>query len=166
MATSVEQVFSMRKTPGVPEVVVRVRSRADAATVWPLLATPGRWPRWAPHVARAVVDGAPADVHVQQGMRVRVHGHLPGVAVAAVVTLVEPGARWDFVADLPGPWSLSAAHAVRPAPGGSAIATRLRPTGPGAALLGRAALTTYAPLARFALTRLARLAERGPDRSG
>lgn len=150
IAISIEQLFVDGK-----HVQVEARSWADTETVWPLLADPSCWPDWSPHIA--AVRRARTGI-VVAGERLRIHG-LAGVRMGAMVTAVEAPRRWDFVAQLPGPWSLLSIHQVLPAPGtGTRVVISMGVLGPGAALLTRTVLLAYTLLARVAVQRLASLA--------
>ncbi|HEY8338375.1 MAG TPA: hypothetical protein VIK95_00820 [Egibacteraceae bacterium] len=157
MQTSVEQVFSARKPPGIAEVVVRATGPAAAPVVWRALVTPARWPEWAP-VRRAVVPGRQADAELAEGDEVTFY-LLTSIGVRATVALLEPGERCDLLASPPGPWTIALAAGVQPRDGGSAVALRLRAHGPGAALLGRAVLLSAVPLLRRCLVRLVHLTD-------
>lgn len=154
---SIERLF----VDGNRGVVVTTRATAPPSEVWRLLAQPGRWPDWSPHirsVGSALPDGAPP-VELEEGQRLTVRSVWP-IGVRAEITRVEPGYRWDFVAHPAGPWSLENAHVIEPDAGGCSIGVAMRVLGPGAALLDQTALRAYGLLAQVAVDRLARLAER------
>lgn len=150
--TSIEHVFGDGKG-----ALLLARSAAAPSAVWRLLAAPRRWPDWAPHIV--CVEGEVTPI-VRAGAELTVRGP-GGLPVRTVVTHVAEGRRWDFDAQLPGPFVLTSAHEVRPQGGGAEVGVRMRFTrGPAAALLDRTALMAYLPLAAVAVRRLARLAER------
>lgn len=139
---------------------VGVDCAAPPAVAWDLLATPARWPQWAPHVTRVTIarghDARPPMLTAGQLLVV----HVRGPIVARVrVTHVDRGHRWDWTVLLPGPWSLHAAHVVEPRAQGCRVVLAHRLVGPAAGALGPPLLAAHAPLARNALRRLARLAE-------
>lgn len=134
-------------------IVVRARSRGAVADVWALLADTRQWSSWAPHITE-VVTAEPGIVRPGQRLRVR---SPVGVAVPATVTLVDPGRRWDFRVELPGPWSVVSRHDVRRCATGSEALVTMWVQGPvGSAALP--ALIAYRPLAEVAVQRLARMA--------
>jgi len=158
--TSMDDTFG-----GGDGVVVRVPCGAPPEAAWELLATPARWPRWSPQI-RAVGGFdpvrrrfAPAPPALQVGAWVVLHGPWP-VRLRAQITRLEADRRWDFAAPLPGALTLLSAHAVTRATHGCEIVWGMRVQGPGGGLLTRTALPAYTPLARLALRRLARLAQR------
>jgi hypothetical protein len=121
-------------------------SAADPAAAWALLARPGRWHRWAPHLRGAWGLG---EDEVRAGARgaARLLGVVP---VPAVVTAKTPGRMWAWRV---GPVVLG--HEVRARPGGGCtVATTLRaPAG-----LERALAVTYGPLIALLMRNLARVA--------
>jgi hypothetical protein len=146
MPPSIEHPFGRGKA-------VSADCAAPPETAWALLAAPACWPSWAPQIRR--VEGPAA---LAQGDRIVVHGPFPVRVTATIATLVA-GSRWDWVVHLPGPFRLFGAHVVEPRTGGCRILVHQRLLGPGTAILGPAGLAAYAPIARHAVRRLARLAE-------
>ena len=124
----------------------RTVTTASPDAVWPLLARPGRWHEWAPHLRGATGLGSP---EVEAG-RVGVAWVL-GAPVLAQIVHKHPGRSWAWRV---GPAVL--VHAVRPRDeGGSTISVTIQaPLGLDAAL-GAA----YGPVIRVVLGRLARRAE-------
>lgn len=138
-------------------IVVRARSAAPGPVLWRLLADPRHWAAWAPHIAAVTtLDPGPDAGPVRVGQRLRVRS-VAGPRVDAVVTLVDPGRRWDFRVALPGPWRLTSRHDVRTHADGSEALVALWIEGP-AGTAGLPALLAYRPLAQVAVRRLARLA--------
>ncbi|MBE7186804.1 SRPBCC family protein [Jatrophihabitans endophyticus] len=122
-------------------VTLHAAGRAAPDEAWERYADPGRWPQWAPQITRVETDEA----RLVTGMTGRVVGPL-GVSVRFVVDEVDHvGRTWSWTVHA-GPVQLLLHHAVRADPGGSA--TSLRVEGPLPVVL------PYAPLARYALTRL------------
>lgn len=125
-------------------------STAPPAAAWALIARPGRWARWAPHV-RGAWGLAGADGTVRAGARgaARLLGVVP---VPAVITKVEPGRSWTWrVAG-----TVTMDHIVEPAPsGGSIVRVTLAAPGP----LEPALAASYGPLVAVLVRRLARAAE-------
>ena len=122
-------------------------SAAPASAVWPLMAEPARWHRWAPHIRGALRLGTP---EVQVGRRglVRVLG-VP--LVPARITRKRAGRMWAWKV---GPVELT--HRVEQRRGGgSAIAVDIAAPAPVEAALAK----TYGPLVRVLVRRLARVAE-------
>lgn len=128
--------------------------------LWRLAASPRWWPAWAPHLREVHgVEGDPAPRALAPGQRLTVHSVVPGVAVSATITRVEPPHRWDFAVALPGPWRLHSAHLVTPGAAGSRIAVVLWLEGPARGLGGAwGPLRAYQPVAAWAVRRLAALA--------
>lgn len=154
---------SPRTTPALPTgAVVTASCAAPPEAVWALLADPVRWPEWAPHIRRVTITrGHEARPPLlAAGQLLVVHG-TASVAVRVRITHVDRGRRWDWTVRLPGPWTLQAAHVVEPHRDGSRMLLAQRVDGPAAAIADWPARTAYAPLARTALRRLARLAESG-----
>ncbi len=116
-------------------------SSATPAEAWSLIAEPGRWAEWAPHVRGAWNLGAP---EVQTGKlgAARLMGVVP---VPAKVTAKEPGRSWTWRV---GPLTL--VHAVHPTPVGSRISITLDGPGPVTA--------AYGPVVQLMVRRLARVA--------
>lgn len=139
---------------------VAVDCAAPPDVAWELLATPARWPEWAPNVTRVTVarghDARPPMLTEGQLLVVRTRGP---VALRVRVSHVDRGRRWDWTIMLPGPWRLQAAHAVEPQAGGCRVSVTRRLEGPAARVTGPWLLRAETPLARRALRRLARLAE-------
>lgn len=117
-------------------------SLADPAAAWALLARPGRWHVWAPHVRGAWGLGGE---EVEAGARglVRAFGALP---VPAVITAKEPQRSWTWRV---GPAEM--VHRVEPRAGGCRVAIDLRAPAP---LEGALALA-YGPVIGWTLRRLA-----------
>ncbi len=140
---------------------VSASSAAPPEAAWALLATPAWWSAWAPHIRHVAgsskTEAAPADL--AEGQELRIHGPGP-VAVRARITRVDPGARWDFAVDLPGPWRILNSHLVEPEGEGCRVTVHMVLQGPAGQLLTDTALAAYAPLATYSVRRLARLAER------
>ena len=121
-------------------------SSAPAEDVWPLLAEPARWRRWAPHLREAVGLGSP---EVEPGRRGAVIA-VPGLLVPVRVLDKMPGRSWSWSV---GPLRLG--HAVRPAAGdGSEVRVEVR----GPLLLEVLVGATYGPIIRLLLANLARVA--------
>jgi uncharacterized protein YndB with AHSA1/START domain len=148
------QAFDRDGNRGAATTVVDAQGCTPAA-LWRLLATPRQWPRWAPHIRRATPWGAPADVPLHPGDRVRIDGWGP-VHVTAAITRVDPDRRWDFLVELPLGHRVHAIHEVLP----DTPAVRLHMTLDGAAgrVAGDALLAAYQPLAGLALRRLVTIA--------
>ena len=121
---------------------------ADPDAAWALLARPGRWHEWAPHVRGAWGLGAP---EVRRGAvgAVRLLGVLP---VPARVVDVAGRRSWSWRV---GPVLMD--HRVEPrAGGGCVVAVELESRGPVEAVLR----ATYGPVVGVLVRRLARVAER------
>lgn len=133
---------------------------ASPEVAWELLATPARWPDWAPHVRRVTIarghDARPPMLTPGQLLVVHVRGP---VKARVRVTHVDRRRRWDWTVMLPGPWSMQAAHVVEPLPEGCRVVFIHRLVGPAAGAIGPPLLALHVPLARRALRRLAHLAE-------
>ena len=125
------------------------RSSADPAQAWELLARPGRWHEWAPHVRGAWGLGDP---EVEEGRRgyARLLGVVP---VPARITSVSPGRSWAWAV---GPAQMD--HRVEEQPGGCLVAVDISAPRPLEAPLR----AFYAPLVERLL---ARLAERAASRA-
>ena len=122
------------------------RTSAPADRVWPLLARPSSWSRWAPHLRGAWGLG---DDEVRPGAfgAVRLLGVVP---VPARITAKDPGRSWD--------WHVGVAsfrHRVTPAPGGSVVAVDITAPAP----LEQVLRVTYGPLVALLVRNLARVAE-------
>ena len=117
-------------------------SQGDPAEAWELMARPGRWHEWAPHVRGAWGLGDPV---VQPGARgwVRLLGLVP---VPARITEVRPGHSWAWQV---GPAWMN--HRVDPAPGGCRVAVDIEAP----AAVEAPLRAFYAPLVQRLLARLA-----------
>jgi hypothetical protein len=121
------------------------QSTAPAARAWSLMAEPGRWSEWAPHIRGAWRLGSP---EVQVGRRglVRVLG---APLVPAKITRKRSGRMWAWKV---GPVEL--VHRVDPRPDGSVVAIDIcAPAGIEAGLRA-----TYGLLVGRLVRRLARVA--------
>lgn len=120
----------------------QARSPAPAPCAWELLARPGLWHEWAPHVRGAWGLGDP---EVEAGRRgfVRLFGLVP---VPARITEVKDGRSWTWRV---GPAVM--AHRVEEAPGGCLVAVDIEAPAPLEAPLR----AFYAPLVERLLARLA-----------
>lgn len=124
-------------------VTLHVAGDATPAQAWERYAVPARWPEWAPQISR-VETSAPRLVTAMSG---RVVGPL-GIGVDFVVDDVDELTRtWSWTVHL-GPVRLLLHHTVRDDIDG--CSTSLRIEGPLGVVL------PYAPVARYALTRLVR----------
>ena len=122
------------------------RSTARPAEAWALVARPGRWHEWAPHVRGAWGLGDP-EVGVGARGAARLLGVLP---VPARVVAKQPGRSWTWRV---GPVEL--VHRVAARRGGCEVAIDIQAPGP----LERVLSVTYGPVGLGALvTRLARVA--------
>ncbi len=123
----------------------RARSSADPATAWALLARPGRWHEWAPHVRGARGLGEP---EVRAGARgvVRLLGLVPVPA-----TILERGVRsWR--------WRVAGVeleHRVQAREDGCEIVLVIEAPAAAEAVLR----VTYGPLVGLLVRNLARAAE-------
>jgi hypothetical protein len=126
----------------------RAKSRAPVAAAWALMARPGRWHEWAPHLRGAWGLGEP-EVEVGARGAARLLGAVP---VPAVITAKDPGRAWAWRV---GPADL--AHRVEPRGRGCEVAIDLSAPGP----LEAALAATYGPLIGVLVRNLARVAERG-----
>ena len=123
-------------------------STADADAAWALLARPGRWQEWSPHVRGACGLGEP---EVRRGAigAVRLLGVVP---VPARIVDVVPRSSWSWQV---GPVLMD--HRVTPRPGGGCvIGIDLTARAPVEAVLR----ASYGPVVAALLVRLARVAER------
>jgi hypothetical protein len=123
-------------------------SAAPPAAVWALMARPGRWHEWAPHIRGAWGLGSP---EVEPGARgaARILWALP---VPARIVSVDPGRSWTWRV---GPATL--VHRVEPRDGGgSLVAVDITAAAPVEAALG----VTYGPLVQLLVRNLARVAAR------
>jgi len=126
------------------------RSSASAEAAWPLLARPGRWPEWAPHLGGAWGLGAP---EVRPGAlgAARLLGALP---VPARIVAKRPGRSWTWRVGL-----VEMVHRVDArAGGGCDVAIDVIAPAP----LERVVAAAYGPVILATLQRLARRAEAGP----
>jgi hypothetical protein len=128
-------------------VTLRYEARSDALpeTVWALLARPGRWSRWAPHIRGAWGLGDP---EVEPGAvgAVRVLGLLP---VPARIVAKEPGRSWTWSV---GPVTIL--HRVVASGTGSTATIELTAPAP----LEEALRLSYGPLIALLVRNLARVA--------
>jgi Polyketide cyclase / dehydrase and lipid transport len=126
-------------------------ARSDAAPerAWELVARPGRWSRWAPHVRGAWGLGAP---EVRPGARgaVRLLGAVP---VPATVTAKRAGRSWTWRVGL-----VDIAHRVEPRAGGCVVAVDL--CAPPA--LEPLLRVSYGPVVALLVRNLARVAAQQP----
>ena len=126
----------------------QAESSADPDAAWALLARPGRWHEWAPHVRGAWGLGTP---EVRRGAvgAVRLLGVVP---VPVRVVEVVPNRSWS--------WTVAGVlmdHRVEPRPGGGCtIAIDLHARGPAEAALR----ASYGPVVGALVRRLARVAQR------
>ena len=130
--------------------MLRYEAESTAApdAAWALLARPGRWHEWAPHVRGGWGLGHGA---VRRGATgaVRLLGVIP---VPVRIVDVVPDRSWSWRV---GPALMD--HRVEPRPGGGCvIAIELHARGPAAALLR----ASYGPVVGALVRRLARVAER------
>ena len=126
-------------------LTLRAHGSAPVTLAWERYADPDLWPTWAPQIQRVdtgmerlAVGGTGT---VRAGLAVGPHLAIP----FEVVSVDEPAMQWCWRAHL-GPATLRLEHGVTAHHSGSA--TWLRVQGLLPVVLG------YAPLARFALTRL------------
>lgn len=123
-------------------------SPEPSQTIWPLLAEPARWRRWAPHLLRTAGLGEP---EVQAGRR-GVVILAPGVLVPVRIVGKVPGQEWSWTV---GPVRLR--HAVMAkAEHGSVVRVEVVAPRP----LEVAIRATYGPLIRVFLANLVRVAGR------
>jgi hypothetical protein len=122
------------------------RTSAPAEQVWPLLARPSLWSRWAPHLRGAWGLG---DGEVAPGAfgAVRLLGVVP---VPARITGKDPGRSWDWHVGL-----ASFRHRVTPVPGGSVVGVDITATPP----VEQVMRVTYGPLVALLVRNLARVAQ-------
>lgn len=125
------------------------RTLAPPGVVWHLLARPGEWSAWSPHVRGAWGLGAP-EVRAGAMGAARLLGAVP---VPVRVTAKQEGCSWSWRV---GPGIVEMVHRVEPVAGGGAIVTIELHTPAG---LERAVAAVYGPLIRLSLRRLARAAE-------
>ena len=124
---------------------------APPDAVWRLMARPGEWSRWAPHVRGAWRLGDP---EVQEGRTgfARLGGVIP---VPAKVTQVTPGVSWSWRVGL----TMTLHHLVEPVDEGSELTIAMVAPGP----LEPALAETYGRAFPMLLRRLAREAETYAD---
>lgn len=121
-------------------------SRAPAEQVWPLLARPGRWHEWAPHIRGASGLG---DGEVEPGRKgaARLMGVVP---VPVEITGKDEGRSWSWKV---GPMTL--VHRVRPRTDGTCIVgVDIHAPAP----LEPALAATYGPVVDLLVHHLARTA--------
>ena len=124
------------------------QAAAPPEAVWPLLARPALWSRWAPHLGGAWGLGRPEVEEGRTGFA-RLGGIVP---VPARVGEVVPGRSWTWLVP-----PLTLRHEVLPASAGrSEIAIELSAPGP----VEPAAAATYGRAIPPLLRRLAQAAER------
>ena len=124
-------------------VTLHASGPADPETAWGRYRQPQGWARWAPQISRVEASAE----RIAPGVTGRVYGPL-WVSVDFEIERVDEGARsWTWRVHR-GPITLRLHHAV--APRGSGSRASLGIEGPLPLILG------YAPLARFALSRLVR----------
>ena len=128
--------------------------RYDAVTdappeaVWPLLAEPGRWSEWAPHLRGSWGLGEP-EVEVGAVGAARLLGVVP---VPARITAKRPGRSWEWQV---GPVRMD--HRVERAHRGSRVIVELRAPAAVEALL----TLTYGPVVDLLVRNCARVASGG-----
>jgi Polyketide cyclase / dehydrase and lipid transport len=124
-----------------------VESTASPAATWRLIARPGEWPSWAPHVRGAWGLGSP-EVRLGAAGAARLFGALP---VPARIVAKRPGRSWTWRVGL-----VEMVHRVEPhAGGGCEVAIDLIAPAP----LELALAAAYGPVIAATLRRLARRAE-------
>jgi hypothetical protein len=123
-----------------------VNSSAPPEAAWPLLARPGRWAEWAPHVRGAWGLGAP---EVREGAlgAARLFGALP---VPARIVAKRPGRSWTWRVGV-----VEMVHRVDPHPGGCEVAIDVIAPAP----LERVLAAAYGPVIAATLRRLAEVAQ-------
>ncbi len=122
------------------------RTRAPADVVWDLVAQPGNWARWAPHLRGAEGLGAP-----EVALGARGTARLLGVVgVPAQVTAKRRGSLWTWKV---GP--LTVRHRVSAVAGGTLVAMELEAPEP----LEPVLRLTYGPVVALLLRNLTRVAE-------
>jgi hypothetical protein len=125
------------------------RTSAPPEDVWPVMARPSEWSRWAPHIRGAWGLGDPEVEEGKVGL-VRLGGVIP---VPARITAVEPGRSWTWFVP-----TFFLRHEVVAAAGGSEVALELWAPG----VLEPAAAGTYG---RVFPALLGRLAEQAAEAS-
>ena len=129
-------------------VTFSARSAADPAAAWALMAEPGRWSEWAPHIRGAWGLGSP-EVRSRAVGAVRLLGFVP---VPARIVAKRAGRMWAWRV---GPAVL--VHRVEPARGaGCVVAIDMQAHPPA---LEAALAASYGPVVDALLRRLARVAE-------
>ena len=118
---------------------------AAPEAVWRLLARPGAWHVWAPHVRGAWGLGDP-EVRVGASGAARLLGVVP---VPARITVKQAGRSWTWRVGV-----ATMAHRVEPHAGGSRVAIDLSAPGPVEPILA----ATYGPVIELTLRRLAHAA--------
>jgi Polyketide cyclase / dehydrase and lipid transport len=122
------------------------RTSAPADVVWALIARPGEWSRWAPHLRGAVGLGAP-----EVTLGARGSARLLGVVgVPARITAKRRGSLWSWRV---GP--VTVRHRVSAVAGGTLVAMELDAPAP----LEPALRLTYGPVVALLLRNLVRVAE-------
>ncbi len=123
-------------------------SAADPQATWALVASPERWPEWAPHVRGGWHLGSP---EVKEGSigAIRLFVAVP---VPAKITKVDPGHSWEWRVGL-----VAMDHIVEPVDGGSRVTVTISAPGPLEAAVAR----TYGPVLGRLVERLARIAGDG-----
>jgi hypothetical protein len=127
-------------------LVYEADTEAPPAAAWALLASPSRWPEWAPHLRGGWHLGSP---EVQEGAvgAIRLFGAVP---VPAKITRVDPGHAWEWRVGL-----VLMDHIVEPRPRGrSRVQITISAPPPFEATLAR----TYGPFIQRLVERLARAA--------
>ena len=135
-----------------------VESTASPAVAWRLIARPGEWPSWAPHVRDAWGLGSP-EVPLGAAGAARLFGALP---VPVRIVAKRPGRSWTWRIGLVemvhrvGPHPVPpTGRATAPLGGGCEVAVDLIAPAP----LERAVASVYGPVIALTLRRLARRAE-------
>jgi hypothetical protein len=109
----------------------------DTTTAWAMMARPGRWPEWAPHLGGAWGLGEP-EVEPGRTGAARLLGVVP---VPARITAKTPGREWTWQVGL-----VRMRHRVEP----GRVAIDVEAPGP----LERAVAVTYGPVIASTLRRL------------
>jgi Polyketide cyclase / dehydrase and lipid transport len=124
--------------------VLRYRVHSDAAPneLWPLLARPGRWPEWAPHLRGAWGLGE-FEVETGASGAARLLGVVP---IPATITGKRPGRSWAWRV---GPVEMD--HRLVPQRRGTAVEVTVEAP----AALELALRASYGPVMNLALRRLA-----------
>lgn len=121
------------------KLTLSARGSATAAIIWERYATIARWRTWAPHVRRVEASAE----RIAPGVTGSVFGPA-GVRARFRIDAVDAPRSWSWTASV-GPIRLALEHRVE-----DDGRTTLGMRGPALAVLG------YAPVARWALARLAR----------